>query len=237
VGHPKRPAIIDAKITEEYVICGVCLTKNRIVSHTKVLRPVCGRCGYPLPDPFGVQSRTQLFHEWIAQHRPALAAIAGLLAIGLLVWLARGREERSSLLSGPPTHQPGATPVDYQGAPIYAVAFVVHREASTDIDDERDDLPPRSLPSRTEWQADGLYDSGSPTVGTGVKSESVVIVIDVCAGRALAHFPASGGHDGEWPGVLVSSYLQPMKGDPSNLPVSPHVVERIYINTGLDPRG
>ena len=40
MGHPKRPATIDARITEEYVICGICLTKNRVVFHKKVLRPV-----------------------------------------------------------------------------------------------------------------------------------------------------------------------------------------------------
>ncbi len=236
MGHPKRPGIIDAKITEEYVICGICLTKNRVVSHRKVLRPVCGRCGYPLPDPFGAQPGIRWFGEWIARYRRALAAITGLLLVGLLVWLARGKEERSSALPGQQAQQPVVALIDHHGAPVYAVAVVVRRETSTDTDDEQVDFPPGPLPSRKESQSDGLYELGTSNVETWAKSGSVVVVIDVCAGSAEEHLPDGGGHDGELSGVSVSSYLQQMKDDPLNPLVSPHVVERIHINTGPDLR-
>ncbi len=236
MGHPKRPGIIDAKITEEYVVCGICLTKNRVVSHRKGLRPVCGRCGYPLPDPFGAQPGIRWLGEWIARYRHALAAITGLLLVGLFVWLAHGKEERSSTLPGQQAQQPIVAVIDHRGAPVYAVAVVVRRETSTDTDDEQVDLPPGSLPSRKESQSDGPVGLRIPNAETWAKSGSVVIVIDVCAGSAEEHLPAGGGHDGELSGVFVSSYLQPMKDDPLNLLVGPHVVERIHINTGPDPR-
>ncbi|MGO9245942.1 MAG: hypothetical protein ACLPT4_10685 [Verrucomicrobiia bacterium] len=236
MGHPKRPGIIDAKIAEEYVVCGICLTKNRVVSHRKAVRPVCGRCGYPLPDPFGAQPGIRLLREWITRYRRALAAITGLLLVGLSVWLASEKKEYpSSLLSGPRTEQSDAALINRPGAPVYAVTVVVRRETSTDSDDP-DDLPPGSLPTRKESQADGLYGLGTPNTETWTKLESVVIVIDVCAGHAEEDFPAGGGHDGGPSGVFVSSYLQQMKDDPLNPWVGPHVVERIHINTGLDPR-
>ena len=237
MGHPKRPTIINARITEEYVICGVCLTKNRIVSHNKVFRPLCGRCGYPLPDPFGVQSRSRLLREWIARHRPALAAITGLLVVGLLMWVASGKRGHSSALSGRPTQDPVSTLLDHRGVPVHTVAVVVRQETSTDTNDKSNELPPRLLPSEAGWQSDGRYGLGTPNMETWGKSESVVIVIDVCAGRAEADFPASGGHDGAWSGVLISSHLEQVKGNPLNLLVGPQVVERIYINTGLGLSG
>jgi hypothetical protein len=152
------------------------------------------------------------------------------------VWLVRGKEEHPSPLSGPRTEQSDATLINHPGAPVYAVAVVVRRETSTDTDDDQVDFPPGSLPSRKESQSVGLYGLGTPNAETWAKSESVVIVIDICGGRVSEHFPAGGGHDGELSGVFVSSYLQQMKDDPLNPLVGPHVVERIHINTGLDPR-
>ncbi len=236
MGHPKRPGIIDAKIAEEYVICGICLTKNRVVSHRKAVRPVCGRCGYPLPDPFGAQPGIRSLGEWIARYRRALAAITGLLLVGLYVWLASEKKEHPSSLSGPRTEQSDATLIYHHGAPVYAVTVVVRRETSADTDDEQVEFPPGSLPTRKGSQSDGLYGLGTPNAETWAKSESVVIVIDVCAGHAEEDSPSGGGHDGGPSGVFVSSYLQQMKDDPLNPLVGPHVVERIHINTGLDPR-
>jgi ribosomal protein S27AE len=240
VGHPKRPGIIDAKITAEYVTCGVCLTKNRIASHKKTLRPVCGRCGYPLPDPFGAQPRIRSlaeWGEWIIQYRRAFAAITGSLLVMLFVWLVGVREGPFSSLPTPAPQQSHTARIDYPEAPVYAVAVVVHRDTSTDTDDERDDLPPRSLPSPKESPSDGLYGLEVPKGQTWTKSESVVIVIDVCGGRAQEHFQAGSDHPGDLPGVLVSSSLQQMNGDPSDPLVSPHLVEQIYIQTAPDPRG
>lgn len=235
--HPKRPGIIDAKIAEEYVVCGICLTNNRIVSHRKAVRPVCGRCGYPLPDPFRAQPGIRSFAEWIARYRRALVTIMGLLLVGLFAWLTSGKEERSSALPRQQAQQPVVALIDHRRAPAYAVAVVVRREAPTDTDDEQVDFPPGSLPSsRTESQSVGLYGLGTPNTETRTKSESVVIVIDVCAGRTEEHFQAGDGRDGELPGVFVSSYLQQMRDDPLDPLVGPHVVEQIHLNTGLDPR-
>jgi ribosomal protein S27AE len=234
VGHPKRPSIIDAKITAEYVVCGVCLTKNRVVSHRKVLRPVCGRCGYPLPDPFGAQVGIRPFGEWIARYRRALAIIAGVLLLGLIVWLASGREEYPSSLSGLRTQPPDTALINHHGAPVYAVAVVIGRETSADGDDEQVGLPPGTLPSWPELQSASLYGIGTSSPTT---PESLVILIDVCGGRAQEYFQAGSGHEGELPGVFVFSYLQQMKDDSLNPLVGPHVVEQIYLNTGLDPRG
>jgi hypothetical protein len=234
VGHPKRPGIIDARITAEYVICGVCLTKNRIVSHQQALRPVCGRCGYPLPDPFEAQSGIRSLGEWMARYRYALAAITGLLLIGLFVWLASGKEERSTSLSGPRTQLPDAARINDREAPVSVVALVVRGEAATGTDDEQGDLLPGSRLSQNGSPSNGLYGPGTPTKENWMKSESVVIVIDVCAGRARERFQAGSGHDGDLPGVFVSSRLQQTQGDPLDLLASPHVVEQIHINTGLD---
>jgi len=236
VGHSRQPVIIDTKITEEYVICGVCLTRNRVVSHKKTLRPVCGRCGYPLPDPFEAQSTNRSFGRRIAQDSRALAAIAGLLLAGLFVWLATGKEERWSLSSDPRTQPPGTTLMHHRGETVDAVALIVRRESTKD-NDEREDLPPRSLPLRDESQLDGRYGLGTPNTEALMRSESVVIVIDVCAGRAHGYWQAGGSRDGELPSVSVLSELQPMKGDPLSPLVGPHVVEQIYIDTAPGPRG
>ena len=237
MGHPKRPSIIDAKITAEYVVCGVCLTKNRVVSHRKVLRPVCGRCGYPLPDPFGAQLGIRPFGEWISRYRRALAIIAGVLLLGLIVWLASGREEYPSSLSGLRTQPPDTALINHHGTAVYAVAVIVRRENLADTDDEQVGLPPGTLPSWKESPSDGAYRLETPNTATSTKSESVVILIDVCGGRAQEYFQAGSGHEGELPGVFIFSHLQQMKDDSLNPSVGPHVVEQIYLDTGLDPRG
>lgn len=237
MGLPKQPGIIDAKITEEYVICGVCLTKNRIVSHKKVVRPVCGRCGYPLPDPFGAQGGVDSFGEWITRYRRVLAVVAGLLLIGLLLWLVSGREEHSFLLSGQRREESGRTLADHSEAAVYAVVVVVRREASINTDEERAELAPQSLPSRTDWQPDGLYGLRTPNADAGTESGSVIIAIDVPAGRVREHIDADNGYNGELPAVFVLSRLQPMTGDLLNLLVVPRVIEQIHIDAGLDWRG
>lgn len=237
MAHPKRPSIIDAKITAEYVVCGVCLTKNRVVSHRKVLRPVCGRCGYPLPDPFGAQLGIHPFGEWIARYRRALAIIAGLLLLGLIAWLASGRKEYPSSLPPPEMQPPDATLIDHHGAAVYAVTVVIRRESLADIDDEQVGFPSGTLPSGKESPSNDAYGLEMPNTATSTKSESVIIIINVCGGRAQEHFQPGGGHDGELPGVFVFSYLRQMKDDSLNPLVGPHVVEQIYLNTGLDPRG
>lgn len=235
--HPKQPGIIDARSTEEYVVCGVCMTKNRVVSHRKAVRPVCGRCGYPLPDPFGVQSKIRPLGEWISRYRRALAAATGLLLVGMVVWLAGRTDEHALALSGPRTQQLDETPIGRRGAPGYAVAVVVRRETATDTDDERDDLLSKPLPTREESHSDGWHGPDIPNMELPAGPESVVIVANVCAGEVEEDFLGEGGHDGELPCVRVLSYLQQMNGDSLNPLVSPHVVEQIYIDTGPGPRG
>jgi len=236
VGHPRQPVIIDATITEEYVICSDCQTKNRVVSHKKALRPICGRCGHPLPDPFGAQPRIRSLGKQITRHSRALAAIAGLLLVGLFVWLVTGNQERGSLLSGPQTHPPDIALADHHGEPMDAVAFVVRRERAAD-NDERGDVPAKSLSLLEGPQVDIPYGAGTPHPEILTGSESVVIVIDVCASRAQAYTPAGGGRDGELPSVSVVSELRPMKGDPLNAVASPNVVEQIHIHTVPGPVG
>lgn len=226
--HPKRQAIIDARITAEYVICGVCLTKNRVVSHQKTVRPVCGRCGYPLPDPFGARPPIRSLGEWMTRYRRALAGVTGLVLVGLLAWLVGGKRERSTSISGSRTQ-----PTD--AARVYAVSVVLRPLAPAGTDDEQDDLPPGSLPSRMESQSDGLYGRGTPTAETWTRSASVVLIMDVCADRASDRFQDGGGHDGALPGVLVLSHLQQMNGDPLDSAAGPHVVEQIHIDTAARP--
>jgi hypothetical protein len=62
----------------------------------KAVRPVCGRCGYPLPDPFGAQPGIRCSLNGLPGIVALLPTIMGLLLVGLFVWLARGKEERSS---------------------------------------------------------------------------------------------------------------------------------------------
>jgi hypothetical protein len=125
--------------------------------------------------------------------------------------------------------------MDHRRETVDGVAFIVRRECTKE-NDERDDLPPRSLPLREESQLDGLYGLETPNTEALTRSESVVIVIDVCAGRAHEYLQASGGRDGELPSLSVLSELQQMKGDALSPLVSPHVVEQIYIDTALGPR-
>jgi hypothetical protein len=234
VGHPKQPVVIDAKITEEYVICGVCLTRNRVVSHRRALRPVCGRCGYPLPNPFGSQPGVRVFIEWISRYRRALATFSAVLFAGLLVWLASGKEDHSPSLPGLRTEPPEANAIDDRRTPADAVAVVVRRETSTTTDDERGDLPVRAFPSLAESQSSSSYRLGTLPAETESRSESVVIMIDVCKVRGPENSSPSDDHDGELPGVSVLSHLKPVTTDHLNPLVSPHVVEQIHIDTGGD---
>ncbi len=124
--RPNQPVIVDAKITEEYVICGACLTRNRVVSHKKALRPVCGCCGHSLPDPFGAQPRIHSFGKRITRNGRFLAAIAGLLLLGLFAWLVREKNaERWSVASAPSASGPGTTSTEYRGEPVDAISFTV----------------------------------------------------------------------------------------------------------------
>jgi hypothetical protein len=127
--------------------------------------------------------------------------------------------------------------MNHHGAPVYAVAVVIRRETSADGDDEQIGLPPGSLPSWPELQSDSLHGMGASNRESPTMPESLVILIDVCEGRAQEYLQAGGGHDGELPGVFVFSHLQQMKDDSLNPLVGSHVVEQIYLNTGLDPLG
>jgi hypothetical protein len=207
--------MIDARITSEYVVCGVCLTKNRIVAHKRVLRPVCGRCGYPLPDPFGAQPRFHLFGEWITRHRRTVVATIGLLVLGSLLWVVHGTDERSLSSSNPQTSLPDVTLSDDHGAPVDAVAVVVQPDSSLDGRSERDDLLLRSPPPQADGQSNAVNDSGTPNAGSSTMSGSVVIMVDVSTRSATGHIEAGSSPD----------------RDPSG------VVEQIHISDGQDPNG
>ncbi|HVM59553.1 MAG TPA: hypothetical protein VMV72_01695 [Verrucomicrobiae bacterium] len=162
MARTKRPVMINATVTEEYVVCGVCLTKNRVVSHAKAFRPRCGHCGYPLPDPFAAQPGIRAWWEWVRRHRLA-AVTAGFLVTGLLVWAAtRSDSDNSGAVPEFKMEPVPAARGNEHGAPIDTISVVIRPAGPTFSRDASAsesvmlviDLAPSGIPSDSPSGAD-----------------------------------------------------------------------------------
>ncbi|HTS19455.1 MAG TPA: hypothetical protein VMP11_17900 [Verrucomicrobiae bacterium] len=222
MARTKRPVIVDATVTEEYVVCSVCLTRNRVRGHATALRPLCGRCGYPLPDPFSSQPRRRSPWEWLRRHR-ALGIGLGVLfaaAFARVVTLYEDDSGPVSEFSPKPARAERSTEL---GPPRDAITIVIRPVTSTFFADQPDHRPAQLAAIRMESPSDDRPEE-----------ESVVIVVDLSANNDAVHSSSDSDDGSELSVVSVVSRLQKRADDDDTPTDMPSVVERIRLNNGKD---
>jgi hypothetical protein len=178
-GSPKRHSPSEWLVPGGILICRKCGQMNRVSSHSRKLRPICGKCHTPLSE-----SMLALVNRFT--HRFAPACIGGCVILGLIVLAAVGNNSRPrSSAPSPSSYRPVITP---QTQPS--------RVLSANLAEPQKDWHPelnRRLPNGTLIRGGNLDGSGKLEINNGLSLDAVAKLIDPQTDQCAAYFYISAG--------------------------------------------